>query len=150
MKIISGGQTGVDVAALDAAMESGLEYGGSLPRGRLTENGPLPARYRKMRELSSPQYPVRTEQNVKDAAATLIFSRGKPESGTALTIGMARKHKKPYLHIDLAARRDVEIIDEVRDWLVETNPAVLNVAGNRESKAPGIYRRVYNLLRQIL
>ncbi len=149
-KIISGGQTGVDRAALDAAREKGIPYGGALPRGRRTENGPLPAEYTGMTELPTVDYPARTRKNVQDADATLAFSFGKPDRGTALTLGMARLHGKPGLLIDLAATSDYAAVKQLREWLTRIHPSVLNVAGSRESRSPGIYLRVFNLLVQVL
>ena len=94
LKIISGGQTGADRAGLDAARELGLDYGGAVPRGRLTEAGPLPAYYDRMEELETSSYPARTEKNVRDADITLIFTRGELSSGTALTLVLARRFRK--------------------------------------------------------
>lgn len=150
IKIISGGQTGVDRAALDAARALGLDYGGAVPQGRLTEDGRLDDRYAHMTELSTNSYPARTEVNVVDADATLIVNRGVLEGGTALTIEYARKHTKPYLHIDINRTSENEVVRIVKEWLEKTKPSVLNVAGPRESKAQGIYDSVYGILRKIL
>jgi hypothetical protein len=99
-KIISGGQTGVDRAALDVAMRLGIAHGGWIPKGRLTEDGPLPPHY--LQEMPTDEYEARTEKNVLDSDGTLIISRGSPTGGTDYTRKMALKHGKQLLHIDLA------------------------------------------------
>lgn len=100
MKIVSGGQTGVDRAALDTALELGLPCGGRCPRGRKAEDGPIPARY-PLTETSSAEYAQRTEWNVRDSDGTLVLTRGQPTGGTALTIELAERLGKPYLVVDL-------------------------------------------------
>ena len=136
MKIISGGQTGVDRGALDAAIALGIEHGGWCPLGRLAEDAPIPARY-QLRETDSPRYAERTERNVLEADATLILFRGKLSGGTRLTRQLAVRHKRPCLVIDL--EQAVEA-DEVHRWLRQHDVSVLNVAGPRESQSPGIGR----------
>jgi hypothetical protein len=150
MKIISGGQTGVDRAGLDAAIELGLEYGGAVPKGRKTEYGPLPMRYSRMTELSNPNYPARTRKNVADADATLIFTFGTPDRGTALTIEIAKKCNKPFLHVDLQGLAEPNVVAAVTSWLRALKPQVLNVAGSRESTSAGIYARVRAILILVL
>jgi hypothetical protein len=134
MQIISGGQTGVDRGALDAAIELGLPHGGWCPRGRLAEDGRIPDRYR-LRESDSPEYHVRTMQNVMEADATLILCRGRPSGGTELTLRLAKRHGRPHLVVDLDLVPDPA---EVRGWLTGHDVQVLNVAGPRESQSPGI------------
>ena len=102
-KIISGGQTGADRAALDIALKYNIPHGGWIPKGRKTEDGLLPSKY-NLQEMPTSSYPKRTEQNVKDSDGTLIFSRGKPTRGTDYTRKMVLKHKKQLLHIDLNLR----------------------------------------------
>jgi Circularly permutated YpsA SLOG family len=99
-RIVSGGQTGVDRAALDVALELGLECGGWCPRGRRAEDGEIPARY-PLRETRSAGYPVRTERNVRDSDATLVLHEGRLGRGTALTAGCARRLGRPLLEVDL-------------------------------------------------
>src|SRR5260221_10992589 len=99
-RIVSGGQTGVDRAALDVALEQGIACGGWCPRGRRAEDGPLDERY-PLQETPWDGYPQRTEWNVRDSDATLILSRGTPDRGTALTEDIARRRKKPDLAVDL-------------------------------------------------
>ena len=98
-KIISGGQTGADHAALDVALEFNIPHGGWVPKGRMTENGPLSDKY-KLQEMQTDSYPARTEQNVIDSDGTVIFSQGKPIGGTDYTRQMVLKHKRQMLHID--------------------------------------------------
>lgn len=133
-RIVSGGQTGVDRGALDAAIALGLDHGGWCPLGRLAEDGPIPGHY-QLQETESPRYWVRTRQNVIDSTATLILARGKLRGGTALTFQFADRFRKPCLVIDLEESPDPEA---VRTWLDDYQVDVLNVAGPRESSAPGI------------
>jgi hypothetical protein len=149
-KIISGGQTGADRAALDVAIEIGLDYGGAIPKGRIAEDGPLNMRYKNMTELDTSDYDVRTEKNVIDADAALIFTSGKIGGGTSLTIEFAKRYNKQFLHIDFAARSEEESIRLAKGWLNQVSPAVLNVAGSRESSSKGIYEKVHRILKYIL
>lgn len=150
LKIISGGQTGADIAGIDVALELGIDYGGSIPKGRKTECGVLPEKYDKIIELKTSSYPVRTEKNVADSDATLIFTYSKMGKGSALTVRMADKHKKPCLHIELEEKSDNEAVEMISDWLNTSKPDVLNIAGSRESQAIGIYDRVHNILLKVL
>ncbi len=144
-KIVSGGQTGADRAALDVALELGIPLGGWCPRGRLAEDGRVPARY-PLRETTSDQYPQRTEWNVRDADATLVFTRGRPGRGTALTIRLAEKLRKPCRVVDLAAADPAAVVA----WLAQHRVRVLNVAGPRESGSPGVHGEVAAVLRAVL
>jgi len=150
MKIISGGQTGADRAGLDAAIALGIDYGGSLPKGRLTEEGPLDYKYDRMIELESSSYPKRTLKNVMDSDATLLFTIGKIGGGTALTLKMAKQNNKPYLHINLESQSEDRIIQTIKAWLDKVKPNILNIAGSRESKSPGIYEKVCSILMRFL
>ncbi len=134
MKIISGGQTGVDRAALDAAIEVGIAHGGWCPLGRLAEDGRIPDCYR-LCETDSPEYAVRTEQNVIESDATLILYRGSISGGTELTLRLADRYGRPHLAADLDAAPDPA---DVRRWLDNKRVEVLNVAGPRESQSPGV------------
>lgn len=133
-RIVSGGQTGVDRGALDAAIALDIEHGGWCPRGRLAEDGAIPLMY-NLTETASSKYWVRTEQNVVDSDGTLILHVGELSGGTDLTHRMARKHGKPVLLIDLSGNH---ALDEARQWLAKYWVEVLNVAGPRESSSPGV------------
>jgi hypothetical protein len=145
-KIISGGQTGVDRAALDVALELGIPCGGWCPKGRLAEDGHIDKRY-PLVETRSPEYQVRTERNVKESDGTLVLSWGQPIGGTALALKFALKCKKPFLGLDLSGDADEEI---VLNWAKANKIGVLNVAGLRESQFPGIHDRAIWFLRKVL
>lgn len=144
-KIVSGGQTGVDRAALDVALERGLPCGGWCPQGRKAEDGPLAPRY-PLKETPSAEYFQRTEWNVRDSDATLVLTRGAPTEGTAFTIEFARKSEKPCLVLDLL---EAPSESAVRTWVKEHGVRVMNVAGSRESKCPGIYAQAVDFLRRV-
>lgn len=145
-RILSGGQTGVDRAALDVALARGISCGGWCPLGRRAENGPIPARY-PLTETPTTDYPQRTEWNVRDADATLVLTHGEPAGGTALTVEIARRLGKPYLVVDLA---NDPACGSVQTWLEEERVRVLNVAGPRESTCPGVYQRARAFLERLL
>jgi hypothetical protein len=149
-KIISGGQTGADQGALAACMQLGFPHGGWIPKGRRTEKGKVPARYR-MRQHWSRHYPPRTEKNVMDSDGTVIFTYGKPDGGSLLTITFAKQHGKPCLKVDLDRPQDVVVAKVIR-WLNRRLPdnGILNVAGSRRSKAPGIHRAVKRVILAVL
>ena len=149
-KIVSGGQTGADQGALSACVQAGFPYGGWIPKGRRTEKGKVPARYR-MRQHWSRHYPPRTEKNVVDSDGTVICTYGKPDGGSLLTIDFAKKHGKPWLAVDATRPHDEGVARIVR-WIKRNLPenAVLNVAGSRRSKAPGIHRAVKRAMRDVL
>ena len=145
MKIISGGQTGADQAALDAAIALKIAYGGWLPKGRKTENGPLAPRY-ALRELKSARYRDRTEKNILTADGTLIFSFGPLTGGSALTEALAIRHDRPFLHIDFELVDRLQAAVLVETWLQAMQIATVNVAGPRASSEARIYEAVYALL----
>lgn len=146
LRIVSGGQTGVDRAALDVARENHIACAGWCPKGRRAEDGAVPPRY-LLRETPSSGYSQRTEWNVRDSDATLVLHRGPMQGGTALTARMARRLRRPVLHVDLAAEPDPS---RVHDWLRTQAVRVLNVAGPRESQRPGIYEQAKAFLRRAL
>ena len=141
-KIISGGQTGVDRAALDCAIALHIPHGGWCPAGRKAEDGRIDERYRLV-ELASARYDDRTRENVEDSDGTLILNRGVLEGGTELTLACARKHGKPVMAVDLDNPPQRQ---EIRNWLSSNKIKRCNVAGPRESKRPGIYRQAYRYL----
>jgi hypothetical protein len=144
-QLISGGQTGVDRAALDAALEFGIRCGGWCPRGRKAEDGPIDRRY-PLWETPSAQYAVRTEWNVRVGDATLILTIGSPTGGTALTKKLANDFGKPCPVVDL--EKSPETVT-VRQWLAKHAVNVINVAGPRESTSPGVYQQAQIYLRRL-
>jgi hypothetical protein len=149
VRIVSGGQTGADRGGLDAALALAIEHGGWCPAGRVAEDGQVPRMY-ALRETTSAEYAERTQANARDSDGTVVFTRGAATGGSALTLRAARRIGKPVLHVDLA-NLDVEAAAErVRGWCVESSIAVLNVAGSRESKAPGIGDEVRRVLLRAL
>ena len=124
-KIISGGQTGVDRAALDVAIKLAIPHGGWIPRGRLTENGPLPPEYR-LKETDSSSYADRTEKNVVDGDGTLIISRGSLTGGSEYTRKMAVKHARIWLHIDLNQISAFQAAMTIKDWISKNKIEIMN------------------------
>lgn len=134
-KVLAGGQTGVDRAALDVAIDLGIAHGGWCPAGRDADDGVIPEKY-QLTETPELDHTVRTEYNVRDADATLMFFRGELHGGTAYAIEMAKHAGKPAMAVSLD--QDVDIAGIVA-WLKEHQVEVLNVGGQRETKNPGIY-----------
>jgi len=150
VKIVSGGQTGADRAGLDVALELGLKIGGWVPRGRRAEDGVIPGKYAGMVETETDSYEERTELNVRDSDATVIFTFGPPRGGSALCARAARSSGKPFLALDLDRYSAEEMIPMLRDWLERVSPNVLNVAGSRAGDSPGIAERTAEVLREVL
>ena len=148
-KIISGGQTGADRAALDVAIKLGIPHGGWIARGRLTENGMLNDKY-QLKEMETSSYNKRTEQNVKDSDGTLIISHGKLTGGSDYTRDMVLRYKRPWLHINLNKIESTQAMRQIRSWLAEHEIKVLNVAGPRASKDPAIYQSTFDILEIVL
>jgi len=148
-KIISGGQTGADRGGLDAAIELNIPHGGRCPRGRLAEDGVIPVKYR-LQEMNSPDYLKRTEQNIVDSDATVVFTYGAPSGGSKRTVQFAARHKRPCLHADLTRPADA-VVEQVKTWLETLGEGiVLNVAGSRESKHAGIQDMVREIMINVL
>ena len=145
-KVVSGGQSGVDRAALDAARTAGLACGGWCPRDRWAEDGPIPAHY-PLTETPQRDPAQRTAWNVRDADATLVLARGAPRGGTAFTVERARAEGRPCRVVDLERGTDAA---QIARWLQSSGVRVLNVAGPRESQAPGIHADALALLREVL
>ncbi len=140
-RVVSGGQTGVDRAGLDVAIELGIDHGGWCPNGRRAEDGRIPDCY-QLAETDSSDYAVRTEQNVIDSDGTLILYFAQLRGGTELTYRLARKHGQPHFLVDL---HDPKPANAVQCWIREQSIRVLNVAGPRASQSEDIYEmaRVY-------
>ena len=144
-KIISGGQTGTDRAALDFAIKHNIPHGGWIPRGRKAEDGPLPHGYH-LKEMPTADYPKRMEQNVRDSDGTVIISHGRLTGGSANTAGMARKHGRPWLHLDMEKTTVDAAAQRLREWIAGNSSSILNVAGPRQSKDPKIYSAALRVL----
>lgn len=145
-KIISGGQTGADRAALDWAIERGMPHGGWCPSGRKAEDGVIDPRY-NLTETPSEDYSQRTEWNVRDSDGTAVFSiRRELRGGSLLTVEIAERYNKPVIHL----RQDEQTnhAQELRSFIDEFDISVLNVAGPRASEEPGVYQFVARVLDQ--
>jgi len=149
-RIVSGAQTGADRAALDAALELGVETGGWVPRGRKAEDGVIPDRYPNLRETPGEDYETRTRWNVRDSDATLILSHGPLSGGSKFTESVAQSLGKPVLHVDLAVTPAAKAAAVIREWLSGLAGDTLNVAGPRASNDPAIYPEARNIVHRIL
>ncbi|MGH6636455.1 MAG: putative molybdenum carrier protein [Gammaproteobacteria bacterium] len=143
-RVLSGGQTGVDRAALDAARAAKIAIGGWCPRGRRADDGAISEHY-PLAETPSAGYAQRTEWNVRDADGTLILKRGALEGGTVLTVRVASRWGKPCLVIDLNDPSAMVVVD----WFAEDGIRVLNISGPREAQRPGIYTQALEFLRAV-
>ena len=148
-KIISGGQTGVDQAGLDVAIALNIPHGGWIPKGRLTEDGPLPEKYH-LQEMTTKSYPKRTEKNILDSDATVIISHGNLTGGSALTKKLAQQHSKPWLHLDMDKMSVPYASRLLKTWVTDNGIKVLNVAGPRGSGDPKIYAVAFQVLESAL
>ena len=145
-RIVSGGQTGADRAALDVARKLGIDYGGWVPAGRWAEDGPIPARYTGLRETTSAEPAERTALNVRDSDATLVVTSGPAIGGTAHTIGIAMRFERALLHLDLVTIEPTAAAAQLSQWLEQHSVRTLNVAGPRASEDPAIGPAVRSLL----
>ncbi|MFB6271291.1 MAG: putative molybdenum carrier protein [Salinibacter sp.] len=145
-KIVSGGQTGVDRAALDAALAHDVPVGGWCPTGRRAEDGRIPDRY-LLCETPSENYAQRTAWNVRDSDGTLIIAPAPLEGGTALTREEAEERGKPVLHV---RPDDAAPVPMIRAWGTENDVCVLNVAGPRASEGERIYAAARAVLDDLL
>lgn len=146
-KIVSGGQTGADRAALDFAIENGIPHGGWCPRGRLAEDGPIDARY-NLQETPTANYPQRTEWNARDSDGTVVFSIGAELSGgSKKTVTLAQKHGKPVIHISRVATPNPG--EALVQFVCTHGIRVLNVAGPRGSKEPEVEGFTKGVLRAL-
>lgn len=150
-RIISGGQTGADRGGLEAALALGIPVGGTCPRGRRAEDGRVPDRY-PLKEHDSPEYAPRTLSNVLAADTTIVFYQAHLELGSGLTVHRAAEHKKPCCPLRVDGVEDSTLaFAQLRPFLLRIRelvgrPFVLNVAGNRESRAPGIEARTKSII----
>jgi hypothetical protein len=146
LRIVSGGQTGVDRAALDVALRLGIPCGGWCPRGRRAEDGRIPSRY-PLVETPAARYPQRTEWNVRDSDGTVVLHAGRPRGGTALTLRLLARQRKPALRLDLDESPQPRALAE---WIAREGIRVLNVAGPRESECRGLGGRAARFLEAAL
>ena len=144
-RIVSGGQTGADRGALDFAIKHGYIHGGWAPHGRLAEDGVIPAKY-QLTEMAEGGYRQRTRRNVVDSDATLIVNLGELDGGTLATQVFAEKSGKPCLVVQADPGISEGMVNSVLAWLRQHDVKILNVAGPRESKRPGICRLTGELL----
>lgn len=145
-RIVSGGQTGVDRAALDVALSLGWPCGGWCPRGRRAEDGRIDPEY-PLQETESRNYAVRTQLNVAESDGTLILCCGRLTKGTSLTRKLAIQEERPFLVCNLVKK---PAATEVAEWIESNRIAVLNVAGPRESSVEGIHQLATAFLRSVL
>jgi hypothetical protein len=144
-KIISGGQTGADRAALDAAIKLEIPHGGWMPKGRKAEDGDIPEKY-QLQEMPTASYPKRTENNVLHSEATLILTHGQLTGGSKLTSEYAAQHGRKWLHIDLEKMPAFKAVRVINDWLVTHDIEILNVAGSSAGKDNKIYSKTFQIL----
>ena len=149
MKIISGGQTGVDRAALDVALQHGIACGGWCPSGRLDEYGKIPARY-PVQELRHGDYWARTRQNVSDSHGTVIIYDRQLSGGSAETVRFCRELNRPHQLIDASAVSAETAADLIRDFLAKHKIDILNIAGPRQSQWPEGYDYVVRTLEKLI
>lgn len=145
-RIISGGQTGADRAALDFALENNFEIGGWIPKNRLAEDGRIPQKYPNLRETKTENSAERTELNVQDSDATLIFSHGALKGGSKLTLEMCDKHAKPRLHVDFEKNDFSQAVKKARQFIFFSDCKTLNIAGAHASEDARIYGKVKDFL----
>eukprot|EP01064_Diplonema_japonicum_P030704 TRINITY_DN5292_c2_g1_i1.p1 TRINITY_DN5292_c2_g1~~TRINITY_DN5292_c2_g1_i1.p1 ORF type:complete len:164 (+),score=24.91 TRINITY_DN5292_c2_g1_i1:189-680(+) len=151
-KIVSGGQTGVDRAGLDAAIHCRIPLGGWCPKGRRAQDGPIDSKY-PLVETPKRNYQERTEWNVRDSSATLILVWEKvvQGGGTELTINFARKHGKPYLVVDVSQSDPTpDSLDRLNTFIISNNVSTLNIAGPREDPSFPVYEAAFSYLVQHL
>lgn len=147
-KIISGGQTGADRAALDAGIESSFHVGGSCPSGRMAEDGPISSRY-PLDEVEG-GYETRTRKNVENADGTVVFYESYLHGGTEKTVAFCIELEKAYKLIDIGVV-DIDVAaDLLVSFIADQRIQVLNVAGPRLSNCPSVYAYVKNTIQLVI
>jgi hypothetical protein len=149
-KLISGGQTGVDRAALDFALERGIATSGFVPKNRWAEDGKISGKYPDLTETRTENPAERTELNVINSDGTLILSHGNLAGGSQLTKELAEKYHKPFLHIDFLVLTIEQAVEETLKWLDSINCQTLNVAGPRASEDPEIYAKTRSFFESLM
>ncbi len=145
VKIISGGQTGVDRAVLDFALENNIPCGGWCPKGRIAEDGIISDIY-PLTETNSSEYISRTERNVLDSDGTLLLYLNNPDSGTLITETFCKTNNKPFLHIKLDKQQNIIVVSS---WIANNKISTLNIAGPRESNESGVYSSTFKFLKNL-
>lgn len=144
IKIISGGQSGVDRAALDFALQYKISCGGWCPKGRKAEDGRIHHKY-PLVETKEEDYLIRTIKNIEDSEGVLILFESQVDEGTMLALSNAKSMQLPYLEINLLEKKSINL-KKVKIWLSDNHISVVNIAGPRESKSPGIYQQTFEFL----
>lgn len=144
-RVVSGGQSGVDRAALDAAMEAGISVGGWCPSGRRAVDGRIADRY-PLQETPSEEYSERTSWNVRDSDGTLVLVDGEPSGGTAFTIEEASRLHRPLLVVDPTSAS----VEQTRAWIARHRIQTLNVAGPRDDPGGRVYAAAYAFVQKLL
>lgn len=147
--IFSGGQTGADRAALDAAIQAGFPYDGWIPKGRRAEDGIIPDTYR-LKETTTEQYEERTERNVQSTDATVIFSTEPLSGGTKLTESFTDIYKKYLLIINIQTNTIDNSSRQIKEWIKSNNIKTLNIAGPRQTDEPRVYPFVFSVISSII
>jgi hypothetical protein len=148
-KVVSGCQTGADIAGQDAAIAFEIESGGWVPRGRINESGKIPLDY-KVQEADKYGYKQRTEWNIRDSDGTIIFTYSPLSTGSLYTYNYCKHLNKPCKLVFLDALKEFDsTIQDLKEFIIDNKIQVLNVAGSREGKHPGIYREVRQILLEL-
>jgi len=148
-KIISGGQVGADQAALDAAIKYNFPHGGWIQKGRKTQMGMLPDKY-KLNEMPVAGFKEKIEQNVLDSDGTVIISHGNLAGGADYSQEMAKKHNRPFTHIDLNETPVFLASSKINTWIIENDIEVLNVTGSKASEDSDIYRNTIVIVEGVI
>ena len=148
--IISGGQTGADRAGLDVARSLGIRHSGWCPKGRRAEDGVIPAHY-ELKETESGDYQERTKLNIVQSNVTLLFTLSeKLTPGSRLTMQTAARVGRPLLWIPTTVGEPIHHVASILGFINHFTPSVVNVAGSRESKSPGIGEHTRSILTMAL
>jgi hypothetical protein len=151
VKVISGGQNGVDLAALRTAKNVGIQTGGTIPKGFKTIDGNKPE-YKALYglcESKSVNYPSRTRANVKDSDGTLRICYDLNSRGEKCTKNFIDKLKKPYFDIDLNSLDNLNLIDKIFKWIIKNKIKILNIAGNTKTRFPDIEDKTEEILNKL-
>lgn len=148
LKLVSGGQTGVDRAMLDFCMDMGIACGGWCPEGRMAEDGIIDQKY-PLKELAGGSYNQRTRANIRDSDASVILYHGKIEGGTLKSLKFAKKEEKPFLLLDMSVLEVSDAVVEIEKFLKRKRPSILNFSGPRQSEWKDAYSCCQTLLKKL-